>query len=278
MSRYTSEKALTTKQNKTIFEEAYMRREFARANDDTFAFKYPQKFSTNPSMDKSISPRRVKLIPLSVSFNLGVEYSIFANGVSTSQEHLNPLRFEFLSQNTMREILHEIINDFAITGDDGKNYSLRAEYTSGTGELRFYPVCSNLQANETLAFRFACPSYEDYLSFWHLLNQDSTTPFPGILNDENWNESSLMFCEEYSLSNVWSREQLYVHASFSDSYNHFMCLTGDYWEKPGKLFKDNATGSDFTIYFTTNGYNRISPVSANILLELAFIIRTDKLT
>ena len=149
MSRYTSEKALTTKQNKTIFEEAYMRREFARANDDTFAFKYPQKFSTNPSMDKSISPRRVKLIPLSVSFNLGVEYSIFGqDGVSTSQEHLVPLRFEFLSQNTMREILHEIINEFALTDDDGTKYSLKATYTSGTGELRFYSECSNLAPNQ----------------------------------------------------------------------------------------------------------------------------------
>ena len=79
----------------------------------------------------------------------------------------------------------------------------------------------------------------------------------------------------FNLTNVWNRTPLYVHASFSDSKNHYVCMTNDYWEKPSKLFYDNVHGLEFTIYFTTDGVNKIIPYYANKLLELSFILRTN---
>ena len=75
------------------------------------------------------------------------------------------------------------------------------------------------------------------------------------------------------LCNVWSREPLYVHASFSSSKKHYLCRTGDFWFKPSKYYYDNITNDEFDIFFTTDGTHWIIPYDAVKIIELCFILR-----
>ena len=74
---YRTEKQLTTKQNKVIYEEVYFNSNMTieNFNDNSgFLLTYPNKFSQNPSQDKSIGIRRIEVIPPAHSINVAVEF------------------------------------------------------------------------------------------------------------------------------------------------------------------------------------------------------------
>ena len=77
---YRSEKQATQRQNKTSIEEAYFQRPFdtKNYNDSTKEYTYdiPQQFATNPSQEKTIGVRRVRLIPSAFKVHIKVEYGM----------------------------------------------------------------------------------------------------------------------------------------------------------------------------------------------------------
>ena len=273
---YRTEKQLTTKQNKKIFEEVYFEEDFSinRYQDTSgFLLTYPNKFSQNPSQDKSIGIRRIEVHPGTHFIYTAVE---FDDGVNT---YLTPLyRGEYQEENTFQEILVDLTNNLTCQDPQGNTYSLESYFQPENGTLTL--TASKYQNNQQLqpvSFRFVCLQYSHYLQLWGLLNQIGETPFEPYLLDNNFNSTSLAFVDEYNFTNVWNRTPLYFHASFSDSKKHYVCKTGDFWEKPAKLFFDNVNGLEFTVYFTTDGIHKIVPNWSNILLELSFILRTDSL-
>ena len=272
---YKTERQLTTKQNKVIYEEVYFEKDFDidRYNDNSgFLLTYPNKFSQNPSQDKSIGIRRIDVDPGSHFIYTGIEYN---DGQNT---YLTPLyRGEYQSTNTFQEILVDLQTNLQYNQNNVLCW-LNAEYNPETGELLFVANMSvNGQNAQAVDFRFVCNTYQHYLQLHGLLNQRENIPFEKYLQDNNFNTNSLIFVPEYRFSNVWNRTPLYLHASFSDSKMHYACKTGDYWEKPAKIFFDNTHGLQFYIYFTTDGYHKIIPCWSNILLELSFILRTQEL-
>ena len=65
MSDYKSEKAFTKNQlKKLVYEEVYMNNDMTINNynpNTGYQLNYPQFFSSNPSQDKSIAPRRIQV-------------------------------------------------------------------------------------------------------------------------------------------------------------------------------------------------------------------------
>ena len=272
---YKTEKQLTNKQNKVIYEEVYFEKDFDVDvyNDNSgFLLAYPNKFSQNPSQDKSIGIRRIDVDPGCHFVYVAVEYD---DGVNT---YLTPIyRAEYQSANTFQEIMVDLQANLQYNQNNVLCW-IDSSFSEATGELSLVANMSvNNQNIQPVDFRFVCSTYAHYLQLWGVLNQRGNVPFEQYLQDNNFNANSLMFVSGYRFTNVWNRTPLYFHASFSDSKMHYVCKTNDYWEKPAKLFFDNVHGLEFTVYFTTDGIHKIVPCWSNILLELSFILRTQEL-
>lgn len=272
---YRTEKQFTSRQRKLIYEEVYFNNNMTIANYDPltgYQLKFPQFFTANPSQDKSVAPRRVQIIPSSHQFRLNVTFRDAA-----AQQHGNNVYFlvDILKDNSTQEIL-SYIRESSICVDNGVTYALRSVYNKITGQLTFQGVdLTNMQQVE---FRFSCPSIDDYLQFWFFLNQIGI-PFRSLLLNPNQPlaPNCLDFTAEYTLENVWNRDVLYVHTSFSSSQHHYMCLSNEFWEKPSKIFYCNINDNAFYVYYTTDGSQKIVPYHANKLIELSFVLRTQEL-
>lgn len=274
MSNYKTEAQFTNRQStKLVYEEVYFNKDMTISNynyNSGYELRYPQFFTANPSQDKSIAPRRVEVIPSAHQFRLCISFRD-----EEGQEHSTNQFFliDALQGNTTQEILN-LIRENSICTNNGITYGLRSIYDKTTGQLHFEGVdITNLKAVE---FRFMCPSKDDYNHFWMFLNQIGE-PFTNIAINNYYKQDSLIYLYSYELNNVWNRESLYVHTSFSNSQHHYMCLSTDYWEKPSKLFYGNVNDNAFFIYFTTDGVNKIIPYYANKLVELSFVLRTQYL-
>ena len=270
---YRTEKQFTTRQQKLIYEEVYFNKDMVVENYDQlsgYQLRYPQFFTANPSQDKSIAPRRVKITPSAHQFRLCIS---FRDAMSAEHSNNNYFLVDILQDNTMQEILN-YIREQSLCDDGGTVYGLRSVYEKTTGVLEFQGI--DVTNQQPVDFRIMCPSIDDYRAFWEFLNQIGN-PFNSITTNQNYQHDSLSFVRQLKLSNVWNRETLYVHTSFSSSQHHYMCLSNEFWERPTKLFYGNVNDNAFYVYFTTDGVNKIVPYYANKLIELSFVLRTQEL-
>ena len=74
-----------------------------------------------------------------------------------------------------------------------------------------------------------------------------------------------------SFKEVWDREIVQVHASFSDNNRSFIGLNGDFYEKPSVLYEPPTNASNFSVYFTTDGHHRILLRHCKFFIGLCFI-------
>ena len=100
------------------------------------------------------------------------------------------------------------------------------------------------------------------ISLLQFLNQDVT---PGNIRNLTTPTFSKSFKE------VWDREILQVHASFSDNNRSFIGLNGDFYEKPSVLYEPPTNASNFSVYFTTDGHHRILLRHCKFFIGLCFI-------
>ena len=268
---YRTEKQLTTRQTKRVFEEVYFSENMTESNHNSttgYLLKYPQQFAVNPSAEKSIAPRRVNITPSAMKFSLAIEYQTGQQALQTTPYKI----YDITPENTVQEILYEICNDSLLQNQQlGTRYAIVPTYDRIKGTLSITAIDTN---GANIPFRFCLVNYDDYSAFWQFLNQPGI-PFANLVADNNYNSNSTVLVNQYYFNNVWNRDLLYVHTSFSNSQKHYMCLCNEFWDKPSKLFFDNIHGSEFYLYFTTDGTNKITPWYANKLIELSFILRTS---
>ena len=260
---YRTERQETIRQNNSRFEEAYFQTPFDvtnyNINDQQYTYEIPQQFATNPSQEKTIGLRRVKLTPMMANFNLAVIYD--SNAVTS-----NLMDYEVQPENTLQEIIHTIYDD---TKSDP--YLLFFEFDGYNLEITARN--SNTNRNVPFAFAFRNASRDEANVLWQLFNQTGD-PFPDMLTFDNTGTISQTYeVDSIYMANVWSRKELYVHASFSNAHNRFLCLSDDFYEDVDKYYEDNTHRSNFSLYFTTNGTQKITPYSAQILIELRYKIR-----
>ena len=264
---YNRESQFTNNASKRVFEEVYINEDLldskANPSNGCYTLSVPQQFASNLSQEKAISPRRVMCEPNSHMFNARVTYY---NPNTLAVLGTTPyISFDFTSNNTMEEFLNHMYNSFQLN-----TYSVCYKYDKITGMLTLIAVDS---ATGSIMFRFECNNYNNYNELWRLFNQLGN-PFFSVQDDYDlYNDDTLSPTAMIQMPNVWNREPLYVHATFSSSKKHYLCRSGDFWFKPSKYYYDNVNSNDFDIFFTTDGSHWIIPYDAVKVVELCFILR-----
>ena len=263
---FKKETQFTNNASKRVFEEVYTNDDLDNnKTSDSYRLTVPQMFANNPSQEKAISPRRVMCEPKPHIFTAGVEYES-----SDGQKLRTPnIRFDFTSTNNFEEIINDIV-DKTIYDENNEMFKLMYSFNKLNGMLM---IVAEDKYFAPVKFRFYCPYYDDYMELWSLFNQTNRPFYSEEENIDNYDELTTPLVDSYQLPNVWSREPLYVHASFSNSKKHYLCRTGDFWFKPSKYYYDNTNQNDFQIFFTTDGIHKIVPHDAVKIIELCFILR-----
>jgi len=107
---------------------------------------------------------------------------------------------------------------------------------------------------------------EDFLMF---LNQPVT--------QENISKlTELSYVKEFD--EVWSRERLHLHASFSTSRRKFIGKRGDFYQNLTLLYPAPTNESTFYIRFTSNGMKNILIRHCEFDIQLCYIVNYKKAT
>ena len=134
---FKTERQFTTRQQKLIYEEVYFNNDMTINNYNPltgYELKYPQFFTANPSQDKSIAPRRVKITPSAHQFRLCISYRD-----DQGQEYSNNNFFlvDILQDNSTQEILN-YIREQSLCNDNGTVYGLRSARQFYSGNIELY--------------------------------------------------------------------------------------------------------------------------------------------
>ena len=290
---YKTEKDLTLKQNKVVYEEVYMDCDMSAdkyIEGTGWNLKYPSQFSINHSKDKSIAPRRTLLEPKDYTFYMRVAYRDSVTGTTE-------ITHAFLVQINRKTTIADFVSglpEYADTYYDDVNgnpntneakFQILCVYDPNLGRLVFagaYRDTTDPQNIVTrdcdIAFLFANAS--DISKFTELVNQKQNSPEIQTLCRQIWGwdrDDEDSYTSGVMLWNVWNRDQLCLHASFSSSQKRYLCFSNEFWERPSKIYFDNTYGSEFTVYYTTDGTHKIVPLYAHKLIELSFVLRTSTL-
>ena len=151
-------------------------------------------------------------------------------------------------------------------------FRLLYSYNKRTGALTFTPLHrdNNGAVANVCQFCFLFDFDVEKTGFIECLNQKPDLPAIQDMCRLSWNwvaNQPDQYTSETTLNNVWNRDRLYLHASFSNSQKHYLCSSTEFWEMPSKIYFDNIYGSEFTIYYTTDGIHRIDPLYAHNFLN-----------
>ena len=267
---YPKESQFTGHASIRVFEEVYTNEDLTTSNvnetNGCYNLRVPSLFSSDLSQEKAISPRRVMCEPNAHIFYTRISYwSEAAERLATTAF----VSFDFTSNTSMEECLNYMRDKLKVTNNN-VTYGLDYRFNKSEGNLLLYAID---QEYNPVNFRFECISYQQYNEIWGLLNQIGN-PFYSAQNDQTqYNTEVLGPVPNYTLINVWHREPLYAHASFSSSQKHYLCRSGDFWFKPSKYYYDNITNNEFDLFFTTDGKHFIIPYDGIKIIEFCFILK-----
>ena len=265
-----SEKQFNTKATTESFDEIYTHYDVSVQEDylasTGYPFDYPTKWLNDPSMNKRIAIRRLDVLPSSHSFTLTVTCEN-VNDVSENNTEIKSYSerqtINVSYQENLIVVLNYICNTFSYEGQ-GKKCGLMYEYDVEDNKLIFAFINSK---EENCKFSINCNSYEmsDFLKF---LNQptDNKQLRDLLTNPTDFKE----------FTEVWSRDRLYFHASFSTSRRKFIGKQGDFYQNLTLLYPSPTNESTFYIRFTSNGIKNILIRHCEFDIQLCFIVNYKK--
>ena len=259
-----SEKQFNTKATTESFDEIYTNFDVSVEEDYLasfgYPFDYPTKWLNDPSMNKRIAIRRLDVLPSSHSFTLTVRSNEVneTNMAAFSKTEIIDVSY----QDSLIKVLNHLCNTFSYEEND-KKCGLKYEYKVNENKLELYfenskeDLC-NFQILGTDA------ELDDFL---HFLNQSVDNVTKAVLNQEN------KIKEFYE---VWSRDRLYFHASFSTSRRKFIGKQGDFYQNLTLLYPSPTNESTFYIRFSSNGVKDILIRYCEFDIQLCFIVNYKK--
>ena len=286
---FKSEKQFTQRASKIAFEETFMRVDTPDTSFDSsvgYRFSYPQHWLSNPSEQKMIGLRSLRVTPTHhvIMLNLEIFKFIIDDYVriesEVTGEHV-PLNI-IVTASTDLETVCKYISDQISYAFPTKTVSgilprFNYGYNPSTGRLDF--IIQNTELNDDrLLFEFSDPSHTtdpdtgddvdtNFEEFAKFLNQNDYEPFKAIIEDRTIPKT---------FYHVWDRETLFFHTTFSTSHRGLIGRNLDFWPTPSKkyFFRDNT--NDFYVTFSTDGVHKIFPYYCNFYLELTFILNYDR--
>ena len=232
-----------------------------------YTFKYPQRWLSDPSLNKAIGIRRLNIIPTSHTFTLTLSVKR-PTGPGASPDP-KTLHVRVMKSNTTEEILSYICEQFTFITDSSNKYTLTYTlYDDGSLEFECYLIQSDVDA---YSCEFTLESGDEegnsIYEFLRFLNQETN-----VTNRQILTRSSKL----KKFDNVWDRSHIEFHASFSDAKYGFVGCNNDFYYKPNVLFNPPTDGPVFKIRFTIDGKKPILPRYCRFIVQLTFILNYMK--
>ena len=238
-----------------------------------YTFKYPQRWLSDPSMNKAIGIRRLNIIPTSHTFTLTLSVKRPKDAGAGSSPSPKTLHVRVMKSNTTEEILSYICEQFtAMYERDSSSdniYTLTYTlYDDGSLEFECYLIKSDVDAYSCeFTLKSGDKEENSIYEFLRFLNQETNAANRQILTRSS---------KSKKFDNVWDRSHIEFHASFSDAKYGFIGCNNDFYYKPNVLFNPPTDGPVFKIRFTIDGKKPILPRYCRFIVQLTFILNYMK--
>lgn len=187
-------------------------------------------------------------------------------------------RIEVLPENTLMEILNKMFDEFTqyanetVYSDGTHKFAVYYDYSDNKLTIMIYDLKSYLAKGPTFAIYDYLDidnaneyNYDQY-ALYRFLNQP----------EDKFEDDDQIFKEIWKFENVWDRDYIQFHASFSDSNRNFIGLRNDFYHKPSIIYRSPNDGSTFYIRFTTDGKSPILPLYCRFVVQLCFLVNYKK--
>ena len=142
-------------------------------------------------------------------------------------------------------------------------------YDSSTGKIQMI-VRDMMTANTLLKFKFTetdTVTEVNFKEFAKFLNQPDEASFITAITTSDTLKT---------FNDVWNRETLYFHSTFSTTRRGLIGRNFDFWQSPSKKYFFRDATNDFYISFSTDGLHKIFPYYCKFYLELTFILNYER--
>lgn len=234
-----------------------------------YTFKYPQRWLSDPSLNKAIGIRRLNIIPTSHTFTLTLSVKRPKDAGAGSSPSPKTLHVRVMKSNTTEEILSYICEQFTAMYNSDNKYTLTYTlYDDGSLNFECYLIKSDVVAYSCeFTLKSGDKERNSIYEFLRFLNQE--------LNDTN-RKILIRSSKSKKFDNVWDRSHIEFHASFSDAKYGFIGCNNDFYYKPNVLFNPPTDGPVFKIRFTIDGKKPILPRYCRFIVQLTFILNYMK--
>jgi len=229
-----------------------------------YELDYPVRWLNDPSMNKCIGVRRLDATATHHTFALKFD----ADDVIIDQENLI---VTVRNETTLLDVMGYLCDNVKYVSSTGETeYEYHFAYTyNDDGTLSMYLQDSS---GDNIKFSITYPDKDsngnkNIQEFLKFLNQEVTEENYNMLKNES---------EVKTFKNVWNRETIAFHASFSNSKYGFIGLNKDFYQKISLLYNAPSTNGSFNVWFTSDGKNPILPRYAFIVIQLSFIVNMNK--
>ena len=284
-----SEKQFNTKATTDAFDEIYTSFDLSQQEEylaeNGYPFDYPTRWLNDPSMNKRVAIRRLDVTPSSHSFTLRVrawinESLTDTDGDTQTPEYITsgPFTIDVTEYDNLIKVLNAMTNQFCYPQNIVEEGGLQYEYDNRTNILRLKFLNSKLEA---VPFKILSNTDDpndrvELTDFLKFLNQKVfLDEARGTYNDEAYN-TCMQKTEEKIFKDVWNRDRIHFHATFSTSRRKFIGKRGDFYQTLSLLYPPPTNESTFYIRFTSNGIKNILLRYCEFDVQLCFIVNYRK--
>ena len=234
-----------------------------------YTFKYPQRWLSDPSLNKAIGIRRLNIIPTSHTFTLTLSVTRPKDAGAGTSPDPRTLHVRVMRSNTTEEILSYICEQFTAMYNSDNKYTLTYTlYDDGSLDFECYLIKSDVDAYSCeFTLKSGDKEENSIYEFLRFLNQETNAANRQILTRSS---------KSKKFDNVWDRSHIEFHASFSDAKYGFIGCNNDFYYKPNVLFNPPTDGPVFKIRFTIDGKKPILPRYCRFIVQLTFILNYMK--
>lgn len=273
----TSEKQFNRTSTVDSFDEIYTNHDVSAVNsyiaDSGYPFEFPARWLNDPSMNKRIAIRRLDVIPTAHSFHL----RMFSHVPPISDEENDPTlritnaKINITEYDNLIKVLAHICESLSSYNISLEAYERRLlfEYDETRNYLKMWCEGTDNTFSTTFGLFGGLMNTDeggdvddDLKDFLRFLNQDTSEDMVNYLKSDT---------EKKEFYNVWSRDRLYIHASFSTSRRKYIGKRGDFYPVMNLLYPLPSNESTFSIFFTSDGQRTILIRYCNFDIQFCFI-------
>ncbi len=181
--------------------------------------------------------------------------------------------FSFEQSDTLHNILDTMDNEFMETEPGSENNVSEWDRV----QVSYDPTTLNF----TITVYHCTESGGDYVKVPFKLVFDPTdeehpTEFLKMFNQFTTDEAVEALKEPredgiLTFTNVWNRDDLFFHASFSDSTKQLIGFIRDSWQNPNICYSGSVSSDDFTVRFTQDTTTKVIPRNGTFFIQLTLI-------